>query len=122
MTSFKAVLLSLPVVTVALGALSVALIELGRYWGFGLSSLFLLAVPVALALLYLAWYRTLPYVPRGAPAESGPASLAGAVDGEPFEDPVEEADRLDQDASEGPPPEEPAVVEDDEAADSPPAP
>jgi hypothetical protein len=121
MTSSKGVLLSLPVVTVALGALAIALIELGRYWGLGLDSLFLLAVPIALALIYLAWYRTLPYAPRAAPAGTGPASLAGAADSEPFEDPVEEADELDR-AGGGPPPEEPAVVDDDAPSDSPPSP
>jgi len=119
MTSGKGVLLSLPVVTVALGALAVGLIALGRYWGLGLSSLYFLVVPVALALLYARWYRTLPYEPRGVPAGARPVSLPGVADDEPFEDPVEEADRLSQARAAGPSSKEPTVVENDPSADSP---
>jgi len=94
MTKIVAVLLSLPVVAVLLGALSLALIYLGRSWGFGLFTLLLLIVPIALAVGYLAWYRTLPYEPFQRRVT--PAPRPAATPDEPFEDPVEEADRLDQ--------------------------
>jgi len=122
MTSWKGVLLSLPVVTVALGALAAGLIELGRYWGLGLSSLLFLVAPLALALLYLQWYRTLPYEPRGARSGTGAGSVAGPAEGEPFEDPVEEADRLDRAPAAGSPSGEPSVGEDEVPADAPPGP
>jgi hypothetical protein len=119
MTTWKGALLSLPVVAVALGALAVGLIELGRYWGLGLTSLAFLAVPLVLALVYIRWYHRLPYVPPGAPARATSAPLPGVGAEEPFEDPVEEADRFDQASKTGSPPEQPAIVEDDSAADSP---
>ncbi|HTT45970.1 MAG TPA: hypothetical protein VMH38_08190 [Thermoplasmata archaeon] len=94
MTKIVAVLLSLPVVAVLLGALSLCLVYLGRSWGFGLYTLLLLIVPIALAVGYLAWYRTLPYEP--SQRRMTPAPHPAAAPEEPFEDPVEEADRLDQ--------------------------
>jgi len=119
MTTFKGVVLSLPVVAVALAALAVGLVELGRFWGWGSSALYLIAVPLVLAIGYTLWYRTLPYAPRGAPsAPSAPAVMGSGAD-EPFEDPVEEADLLEQAAKTGPPPEEPTAVEDDDATDPP---
>jgi len=118
MTSLKGVLLSLPVATSALAALALGLIELGRYWGFGLSSLYLLVIPVALAIVYILWYRTLPYVPHPAPERSRPASLTAPAGEEPFEDPVEEADRIDQGRTEGTSTEEPTAAEHDSGADS----
>lgn len=96
MTKFGAVVLSLPVAAVLLGALTLSLIYLGRYWGFGAYTLLLLVVPIALAAAYLAWYRTLPYEPV-APRPAGAAQSAAALD-EPFEDPVEEADRYAQES------------------------
>jgi len=100
MTKFVAVLLSLPVVAVLLGALSLVLVYLGRSWGFGDYTLLLLIVPIALAVGYLAWYRTLPYEPAQRRVTAAPRPAAAAD--EPFEDPVEEADRLDQEeGSEG---------------------
>jgi hypothetical protein len=120
MTPWKGVLLSLPVVAVALGALAVGLVELGRYWSLGLISLAFLAVPLVLAVVYIQWYRGLPYEPPGARARGTSASFLGAGAEESFEDPVEEADRFDQLSKTGSPPEEPAIVEDDSAADSPP--
>lgn len=122
MTSPKAVLLSLPVVAVALGALAVGLVELGRYLGLGLASLFLLAVPFVLALVYSLWYRTLPYEPRGGPTGMGAfAGTMGPTD-EPFEDPVEEADRLGRAGPSDVPEESPAVVEDDTVVEPTPTP
>ena len=94
MTKIVAVLLSLPVAAVLLGALSLGLVYLGRSWGFGLYTLLLLIVPIALAVGYLAWYRTLPYEP--SQRRVAPAPRPTATPEEPFEDPVEEADRLDQ--------------------------
>jgi len=80
---------SLPVVAALLAVLALGLIVLGRYLGLGVDTFFLLAVPILLAVAYLAWYRTLPYEPlRPAP----PPAVAGD---EPFEDPVEEADRIE---------------------------
>ena len=121
MTSVKDALLSLPVVAVALGALAVGLVELGRYWNFGLASLSLIAIPLVLAIAYSLWYRTLPYKTRGPPSSSSAPTAMGSGTEEPFEDPVEEADRLEQAAKSGPPPEAPAVEEDDGAAESPPS-
>ena len=102
--------LSLPVVAALLAVLALALLFLGRLWGLGIDSLFLLAVPVALAIAYLAWYRTLPYEPR--PAARAPAAVGLPVDNEPFEDPVEEADELDRAAVHGG-----ATSNDDEGAE-----
>jgi len=116
MTEAKAVLLSLPVVAVMLGALTVGLVELGRVSSLGEYSLLLLVIPIALAVIYISWYSALPYEPRGRPT-TVPSLPASAVGGdEPFEDPVEEADRLDQEGG-APAPEAaaPAIVEDDAA-------
>ena len=122
MTTWRRALLSLPVVAVALGALAVGLVELGRYWSLGLVSLAFLVVPLALAIVYIRWYHRLPYTPPGTPARAPSTSPLSPGAEEPFEDPVEEADRLDQDSKMGPPPEEPAIVEDDPPTDSPSAP
>ena len=85
-------LLSLPVVAGLLAGLTLVLLLLGRYYGLGTLTFALLAVPVVLAGVYLAWYRTLPYErPRPRPRPE-PA----AEDDEPFDDPVEEADRQDE--------------------------
>jgi len=91
MTTRPFSLLSFPVVTVLLAGLTLGLLVLGFYWGLGRATIFLLAIPIALAVVYLAWYRTLPYVPPRPVTGDG----SSAEDGEPFEDPVEEADRLD---------------------------
>jgi len=122
MTSVKGVLLSFPVVAVALGALAVGLIELGRYWGLGLLSLVLLAAPVALAVVYVGWYRQLPYEPRGVPPGARPTSLLGPTTDEPFEDPVEEADRLDQATKTGATPGEAPAAGSDTPTDARPPP
>ena len=99
-------LLSYPVVMVLLVALTLALIVLGQwYWKLGLYTLYLLAIPLALAVAYLAWYRTLPLMqppPQSAVAKVVP----GDDDDEPFEDPVEEADRLDETTEDDKTPEE----------------
>ena len=84
-------LFSFPVVTGLLAALALGLVLLGFYWGLGRTAIFLLAVPIALAVVYLAWYSRLPYVPP----HPTPGSGSSPDDAEPFEDPVEEADRLD---------------------------
>ena len=110
MTSRAFSLLSYPVVTVLLIALTLALILLGRYWGLGLSALFLLAVPIALAVAYFSWYRTLPYEPSRPRPAAGPPP----VDEEPFEDPVEEADRYDDMSEDDTTPEEPTDVDEPE--------
>jgi len=114
MTDVKAVLLSLPVVAVALGALAVGLVELGRFWGLGGDALLLLVIPIVLAVTYISWYRALPYEPRGRPSAATSWPASATVTDEPFEDPVEEADRLDQEGGENAPETEtPAIVEDD---------
>jgi hypothetical protein len=106
---------------VLLVALTLALVVLGQwYWHLGLYTLYLLAVPLALAVVYLAWYRTLPLArPQPRPAAAGSAS--GDADDEPFEDPVEEADRLEEGAEDEPTPEEPPEETPEEADDPPPA-
>ncbi len=121
MSTLKGVLLSLPVVAVALAALAVGLVELGRYWALGVVSLAFLAVPLVLAVVYIRWYHRLPYVPLGTSTTSGPAVVPGTAPDEGFEDPVEEADRLAQASKSAPPLEAPAIVEDDSAPEPPPA-
>jgi len=92
MTERPSTWLSYPVVMGLLVVLTIAVIFLGRFWNWGLATFYLLAIPLALAVAYLAWYRTLPYTPP----EPRPSTGSVPVDGEPFEDPVEEADRLDE--------------------------
>ena len=122
MASWRTTLLSLPVVAVLLGALTLGLVYLGRYWGLGVATLFLLAVPIVLAALYLWYYSTLPYAPRSAAPTRAPSPVpAGAAD-ETFEDPVVEADELDRASHSEVPPESPTVVEDDAREDAPRAP
>ena len=85
--------LSYPVVMGLLMVLTLVLVLLGSwYWKLGISTLYLLAIPIVLAVAYLAWYRTLPYHPPE------PRRFAGGLPGaaEPFDDPVEEADRLEE--------------------------
>lgn len=85
--------LALPVVAVLIGVLTLGLVLLGRFLGLGIYTLALLALPIGLALAYLVWYSKLPYEPRRV---SGPAAAPFTpTPDEPFEDPVEEADRLD---------------------------
>ena len=87
-----------------------------RSWGdyrFGLA-----AIPLLLAIAYVNEYRKLPYEPwppRPAPAAPAPAAIpvaesppptaaaSAAAEEEPFEDPVEEADRLAADPTAPPP-------------------
>ncbi|HLM69824.1 MAG TPA: hypothetical protein VK423_00365 [Thermoplasmata archaeon] len=83
-------LLSLPVFAALLAALTLGLILLGRYYNLGTTTFALFAVPVLLAVVYLAWYRTLPYESPRARRVPAPAE----DEEEPFEDPVEEADRM----------------------------
>ena len=108
--------LSLPVVAVLIGALTAGVVVLGRWLNLGVYGLLLLAVPIAIALAYLVWYSKLPYeppTPRARPA--APGAAAEATPDEPFEDPVEEADRYetelkdegDVDDEESPPPPSP---------------
>jgi hypothetical protein len=92
-------ILSFPVVAVLLAVLVLALLFLGRAWGLGTASFYLLAIPIAIAVAYLAWYRTLPYEPHAGPT-AVPVRRTGVVpDDEPFVDPVEEADELDRASS-----------------------
>jgi hypothetical protein len=122
MNQLRAVLLSLPVVAVLIGALTLGLVLLGRYWNLGVVTLFLLVVPIALAVAYLWWYSKLPYEPlRPTAAPSRTPAPPPMVD-EPFEDPVEEADRYARTGAPEPPPEEPAIVEDDSPSDPVPPP
>lgn len=92
MTDRSLTWLSYPVVMVLLVVLTVGLIVFGWFLRWGLASLYLLAIPLVLAVVYLAWYRTLPYHPPETRASAGVIP----PDTEPFEDPVEEADRLDE--------------------------
>jgi len=103
------VLLSLPVMAVVVAAITFAVILVGQWFGLGTYTLVLLAIPVAVAVGYLAWYRTLPFEP--GPPKSSPGAPVAESDPEPFEDPVEEADRL---AEEGDPSEATASTSDDE--------
>lgn len=89
--------LSLPVVAALLAVLTLGLVLAGKSWGLGAASFALLAVPIALAIVYLAWYRTLPYEPVRPRPASAP-SLDREEEEELFEDPVEEADRWKTDS------------------------
>ncbi|HXW67204.1 MAG TPA: hypothetical protein VEL82_04955 [Thermoplasmata archaeon] len=81
-----------------LAAIAVGVVVVGLLVGLHLYALALLVIPGALAATYMVAYARLPYVPpvrapsRAAVTSSGPIEL----DGEEFEDPVEEADRLDR--------------------------
>ena len=86
-------ILSLPVFAVLLAVLTFGVILLGRDAGYGVDTLFFLAIPIAAAGAYLAWYRTLPIA---APSSASRPDEPSAVDDEPFEDPVEEAVLLDE--------------------------
>jgi len=112
MTDLRSTVLSLPVVAVGVGALTLALVLLGRYWGLGVWGFALLAIPVAIAAGYLAWYRTLPY----EPARPGPSATRIAPTEEPFEDPVQEADDLARGTAAGSSEEIPGIAEDDPEA------
>jgi len=119
----KVSLLSFPVVMVLLVVLTLGLVFLGRwYLGLGLKTFFLLAIPLVLAVVYLAWYRTLPYVPARPQARAAAPAEEEEEDGEPFEDPVEEADRLDETAEEAEPPDEPADADDELEPEAPKSP
>jgi hypothetical protein len=112
MTDRRFSLLSFPVVMALLVVLTLGLVFLGRwYWDLGLNTFLLLAVPLVLAVVYLAWYRTLPYVPSRP--QAGVGAVPADEDEEPFEDPVEEADLLDDAEEEGKAPEEPVDAADD---------
>lgn len=98
MTGRSFSLLSLPVFAALLAVLTLGLILLGAYLGLGTYSFFLLAVPVVLAVGYLAWYRTLPYEGPVARPEAVGTEPSPEEEEEPFEDPVEEADRIESGA------------------------
>jgi len=74
-----------------LAALTFGLVITGKDLGFGVYTFALLAIPVALAVGFLAWYR---HVLITHPTTGLGAAFA-PTDDEPFEDPVEEADRLE---------------------------
>ena len=104
----------LPVMTVIIAGLALGVEVLGLVAGLGSWSLALLAIPGALAVVYLLEYRTLPYEPWHLNPRPSPAVPASAPMAEPeeFIDPVEEADRLDSASSPGPAP-DPAAKADD---------
>ena len=122
MAEWKGILLSLPAVAVMLGALTLGLVYVGRYYALGVVTLFLLAAPIILAVVYLWWYSTLPYEPRPARLRRTPSTVPEPATEEPFEDPVMEADEADRTARAEPPAEAPAIVDDDAPADAPPEP
>lgn len=93
MTGRSFSVLALPVVAVLIGLVTIGLLFLGRFLNLGIYTLLLLAVPIALAVAYLVWYSRLPYEPWRPPATI--AAPVAAAPEEPFEDPVEEADRLE---------------------------
>lgn len=86
--------LSLPVFAGLLGVLTLALMLLGRYFDLGTNTFLLLAIPIALAIMYLARYSTLPHTPERRRARPRPVAPPPEEE-EPFDDPVEEADRID---------------------------
>ncbi len=93
----------LPVMTVIIAGLALGVEVLGLIAGLGSWSLALLAIPGALAVVYLLEYRTLPYEPWHLNPRPSPTLSPSAPTTEPeeFVDPVEEADRLDSTGSSG---------------------
>jgi hypothetical protein len=74
-------------VTGAIAAASLGVVALGVFLRWGVWSFALLIVPGVFAAVYLMQYSKLPYA---APAPPAPVA---AEETEPFDDPVEEADR-----------------------------
>jgi len=126
MAGRASILGSLPVFACLLGALTLALVLLGRYYGLGDATFALLAVPVVLAIGYLLWYRTLPYErprPRARVAEPLDEDAASDTEEpaeETFEDPVEEADRIEAGLDDPEAPESSPSVLDADDPDRPP--
>lgn len=115
LAAMAAVLAALTLVALILASDS----EFGS-WGWGRFAFF--AIPVLVAVYYLTQYRKLPFEPwhffpprptpeptpapdAAAPVTMTPSGAEPSAD-EPFEDPVEEADRLAQEA----PPEGPSAA------------
>jgi hypothetical protein len=107
-----------PLMAVLVAGLALVVEVVGFELRLGLWSIALLAIPLALIVVYLAEYRKLPYV---APLPAAAVPIAPAVvesapaDEADFVDPVEEADRLESggsgpaaDAEGSPAPGEPA--------------
>ena len=95
--------LPLPAMTAVIAGLTVvALVLAVKFPAWGLWRFAFFAIPAIVAVYYLNEYRKLPFVPYHfwpLPAEtpapvSGGATAADASAEEPFEDPVEEADRM----------------------------
>lgn len=78
------------VVAVAVGAIALGVVALGFELKLGVYSLVLLAVPFAVATVYLSQYSRQPY------ETPHPVGASGESSEEPFDDPVEEADRIAQ--------------------------
>jgi hypothetical protein len=91
----------LPVMATIIAGLALLVEVLGIEARLGVWSLALLAIPGALAVVYLLEYRTLPYEPWHPRPAPTPATPSPEDDEEEFVDPVEEADRLGQTASSG---------------------
>jgi hypothetical protein len=99
--------LPLPLMTIVVAILALVVELLGLAAGLGRWSLALLVIPGALSAAYLLEYRTLPYEPWRPPVRPTPAPVPTPAPepDEEFVDPVEEADRLEQQKAPEPPPE-----------------
>jgi hypothetical protein len=78
------------VIAVAVGVMAFGFVALGYELKLGIYSLALLAIPLVVAMAYLSQYSRRPYEPWVAP---GSGETDDPSD-EPFDDPVEEADRI----------------------------
>jgi hypothetical protein len=78
------------IVVALLGFASLGVVVLGLERKLGAYSLLLLAVPLVIAAVYLSQYSRRPDVPSSARVSGAPMDPPN----EPFDDPVEEADRI----------------------------
>ena len=81
------------VVAIVVAVIAFGLVALGLALRLGLYSLGLLAVPLAIVAVYMVQYSRRPYEPRFGGGAPDP-SLE-----EQFDDPVEEADRIDREGT-----------------------
>ncbi|MGA9840183.1 MAG: hypothetical protein WBF81_07280 [Thermoplasmata archaeon] len=85
----------LPAVAAALALISFGIVALGIYLHLGMYWPVLLVLPLAIAAVYISQYSRRPFEP------SPPRTTGEPATDEPFDDPVEEADRIEAAAPEG---------------------
>jgi hypothetical protein len=78
------------VIAASLGIVALGMVALGWFLKLGIYSLGLLVVPLVIGWFYISKYSERPYEPRVPPR----SATAAPPSTEPFDDPVEEADRI----------------------------